>query len=154
MDTGFGAGVCSRTQHCLSPAYIASSNPWEATKQTHFLDVWHRSFNKQPLRVPPHTAPVEQGKPTPQNDLNMSLVTPGNRIPGSCWLGVVRNGTKKPASGGHTPRRTKTPAHVLFRGEKTQKHRKRGGFVGIHGLSGNRGLELLVFSMKKVLLLE
>lgn len=57
--------------------HVASSNPREAEKQTHFLDVQHRSFNKQPLRVPPHTARVEQHKPTPQNDLNACLSLQG-----------------------------------------------------------------------------
>lgn len=57
--------------------HVASSNPWEATKQTHFLDVQHRSFNKQPRRVPPLTARVEQQKPTPQNELNACLSLQG-----------------------------------------------------------------------------
>lgn len=55
----------------------------------------------------------------------------------------------EPASGGHAPKRTKTPAHVLFGGKKTDKHGKRGSFVGIHCLirqSGSRGLELLFSS--------
>lgn len=70
---GFGAGMCAQGHdHCLSPTHQASFHPWEATKQNNSLDVQHRSSNNQPLRVPPHTARVEQHKPTAQNDLNMS----------------------------------------------------------------------------------
>lgn len=88
MDTGLGAGMCAQGHnHCLSPTHEASFYPWEARRQTRFLGVQHRSLNKQPLRVPPYTARVEQHKPTPQNDLNTSLSLQGTGFQAAAGLG-------------------------------------------------------------------
>lgn len=67
--------------------HVASSNPWEATKQTHFLDVQHRGFNKQPLGVPPQHSQAQQHKPTPLHDLSTSLSLQGTASQAAAVLG-------------------------------------------------------------------